>query len=118
MCIRSAYYCLDCKTPFAIPFKTLKDTNLWKLFSYKDFSKHRTSLRDWLCDSKFCLRQTESGYVDCLDIKYNCNICCKKDECYNQYIYVPCRSCYEKYYVKNYNGEPYCFPMHYRKLNK
>jgi hypothetical protein len=119
MCIRSVYYCQDCKTPFAIPLKTVKDTKLWQKIFFSDLGKCRTSVRDWLCKNKFCLRQTESGYVECLGIQENCNILCAlKSECYNQYIYVPCRACYEKYYVKNYNGEPYCFPMHYRKLNK
>ena len=119
MCVRSVYYCQDCQTPFAIPYKRLQDFAFWKKIFCTDFSKHRTSLRDWLCDYKFCLRQSESGYVSCLGIKDNCKVCIGKNvECYNQYIYVPCYKCYEKFYLKNYNFEPYCFPMHYRKLNK
>lgn len=86
-----------------------------------DGSTDRQSLKDWLCDNKRCLRNTEEGYKACLDMHDHCYFCKRNGhtaECYNQYIYVPCRVCYDKNWLNAYNFVSYCFPMHYRELNK
>lgn len=121
MCIRSVYYCQDCRKAFPIPFKQVTDSALWKRIFCIDLSKYRQSLKDWQCDNHLCLRRTESGYHLCLNMHDNCYFCIRDNnlyECYNQYVYVPCQECYYKKWMHSYNYEPYSFPRHYRELNK
>jgi len=114
MCIRSVYYCQDCGVTFAIPAKRFQDTAWWKrIFQTQGFND-RQPLKDWLCDNKLCLRRTEEGYLACLNMQNHCYFC--SIDCYNQYIYVPCRACYERNWLKAYNFASYCFPMHYREI--
>lgn len=120
MCIRSVYYCQDCKTTFPIPLKSVQDSSWWKTLFCTNLSKDKQSLNDWLCDNKHCLRKTEHGYLACLEMHDHCWFCIrygKTFECYNQYIYVPCPTCYKKNWLNSYNNEPYCFPLHFREIN-
>lgn len=121
MCIRSVYSCPNCCLAFAIPQKSVTDSVWWTTLVCTNLSAIKQPLKEWKCNNMHCLRRTESGYRLCLDMHENCYFCVRYGfnsyECYNQYIYVPCRQCYDKYWITTYNNEPYGFPMHFREWN-
>ena len=122
MCIRNAYHCKECNTTFAIPAQNVTDSLWWKnvmcLLMYVKPVGNRQPVQDSLCNNKYCLRRTESGYLLCLEMRDECWFCIRYGGlgyCSNHLIYVPCETCFYKTWSSGPKSYRYDVPLHYRR---